>query len=121
MRRGKWKNYFILRGSVTAAIVIVFQTLGMGVYLFIYRRPELKAALVLWRPGFAAGLFGAVSTAAWFAAFALQLAAPVRAVGQAELLFAMGFTVLVFHQKITRIETLGVLLLVGSIALVIFN
>ena len=112
---------FLLRASATAAMVIVGQALGMAAYLFIFRRPELKAALVLWRPGIAAGLFGAISTAGWFAAFALHRAAPVRAVGQAEIVFAMVFTVLVFHQRLTRIEVLGVLLLVSSILLVIFN
>ncbi|MQF82627.1 hypothetical protein FIM02_00480 [SAR202 cluster bacterium AD-802-E10_MRT_200m] len=112
---------FLLRASMTAAIVIVGQTLAMGIYLFAFRRKELIAALTLWKPGMATGLFGAIATACWFAAFALQRAAPVRAVGQAELLFAIAFTTLVFHQKLTRIELLGVSLLFSSILLVIFQ
>ena len=111
---------FLLRASVTAAIVIVGQAVGMVLYLFKFRRNELKAALTLWKPGIATGLFGAIATACWFAAFALQRAAPVRAVGQAELLFALVFTMLIFHQKLTRIELLGVFLLFSSILLVIF-
>ena len=112
---------FLLRASATAAIVIVGQALGVVAYLFIFRRPELKAALMLWRPGIATGLFGAIATAGWFTGFALHRAAPVRAVGQAELLFALLFTVLVLRQRLTRIELIGVLLLVSSIVLVIFN
>lgn len=112
---------FLLRASVTAAIVIIGQAVGMILYLFKFRRNELTAALTLWKPGIAAGLFGAIATACWFAAFALQRAAPVRAVGQAELLFALVFTVLVFHQKLTRIELIGVFLLFSSILLVIFQ
>ena len=112
---------FLVRASVSAAIVVVGQALGVISYLFIFRRAELRAALVLWRPGIATGLFGAIASAGWFTGFALHRAAPVRAVGQAELLFALLFTVLVFRQKLTRIEIIGVLLLVGSIVLVIFN
>ena len=112
---------FLIRASVTAAIVIVGQALGLIAYLHAFRRSELKAALVLWRPGMAAGLFGSIATITWFIAFALHRAAPVRAVGQAELLFALAFTVLVFHQRLTKIELFGVLLLLGSIFLVIFS
>jgi drug/metabolite transporter (DMT)-like permease len=112
---------FVFRASVTAAIVIIGQALGLVVFLYISRRTELKAAFILWKPGMAAGFFGAVSTAAWFSAFALQRAAPVRAVGQSELLFALAFTVFVFHQRLTKVELVGVFLLIGSIILVILN
>jgi len=112
---------FLIRASVTAAIVIVGQALGLVAYLYVVRRSELKAALVLWRPGMAAGFFGSIATTTWFIAFALHRAAPVRAVGQAELLFALAFTVLVFHQRLTKIELFGVFLLLGSILLVIFS
>ena len=112
---------FVFRASVTAAIVIVGQALGLIVFLYISRRTELKAAFTLWKPGMAAGFLGAVSTAAWFSAFALQRAAPVRAVGQSELLFALAFTVFVFHQRLTKVELVGVFLLIGSILLVILN
>jgi drug/metabolite transporter (DMT)-like permease len=112
---------FLVRASVTAAIVIVGQALGLVWYLYFFRRSELKAALVLWRPGIAAGLFGSIATITWFIAFALHRAAPVRAIGQSELLFALAFTVLVFHQRVTKIELFGVLLLLGSIFLVIFS
>ena len=112
---------FVFRASVTAALVIVGQALGFVIFLYIARRRELKAAFTLWKPGMAAGFFGAVSTAAWFSAFALQRAAPVRAVGQSELLFALAFNVLHFHQRLTKIELAGVFLLIGSILLVILN
>ncbi|PZC50247.1 MAG: Permease of the drug/metabolite transporter (DMT) superfamily [Chloroflexi bacterium] len=112
---------FLIRASVTAAIVIVVQALGLLAALYVFRRSELKAALVLWRPGMAAGFFGSISTPAWFSAFALHSAAPVLAIGQIELLFALGFTVLVFHQRLTKIELFGVLLLLSSILLVISN
>ncbi len=112
---------FLVRASVTAAIVIVGQALGLVGYLYFFRLSELKAAFVLWRPGIAAGLFGSIATITWFIAFALHRAAPVRAIGQSELLFALVFTVLVFRQRITKIELFGVLLLLGSIFLVIFS
>ena len=112
---------FLVRATTAAAIAVLGQAIGMIIYLFIYRRPELIAVFRLWKVGIAAGFFAAIATAAWFSAFAIHRAAPVRAVGQAELLFTILITIFIFRQKITRIEFAGTLLLVGSIMLVILD
>ena len=112
---------FLMRATTTAAIAVVGQAIVMIAYLFIYRRNELIAALMLWRQGTTAGFFAAITTVSWFSAFALYRAAPVRAVGQVELIFSLVITLFVFQQKISRIEIFGVLLLVISILLVIFD
>jgi drug/metabolite transporter (DMT)-like permease len=75
----------------------------------------------LWKIGLLAGFFASISTVGWFSAFALHTAAPVRAVGQSELLFALGITLFVFRQRVTTSELLGILLLTSSILLVILN
>lgn len=112
---------FLFRAATAAAISIAGQALGMGIYLYIYRRSELKATLRLWKIGLLAGFFASISTIGWFGAFALHTVAPVRAVGQSELLFALGITLFVFRQRFTTSELLGTLLLTGSILLVILN
>jgi drug/metabolite transporter (DMT)-like permease len=112
---------FLLRATMTSAIAVVGQAIVMIIYLFLYRKNELIATLILWRPGLTAGFFAAITTAAWFSAFGLYRAAPVRAIGQIELIFSLAITLFIFRQKITRIEILGVLLLVVSMLLVIFD
>ena len=112
---------FLFRATTTAAIAVVGQAIVMIVYLMMYRKNALIAVLKLWKPGITAGFFAAITTASWVSSFALYTAAPVRAVGQIELIFSLAITVFVFHQKISRIETFGVLLLIVSILLVVFD
>jgi drug/metabolite transporter (DMT)-like permease len=111
----------LLRASAAGAIGVVGQALVMLIYLATKRKSELYAVFRLWKFGIAAGFFAAISTAAWFIAFALHTAAPVRAIGQFELLISIGITLFVFRQKINRIELAGIFLLGASILLVILN
>ncbi len=112
---------FLIRATTAAAIGVVGQAIIMILFLFIFRKAELYAALKLWRPGLATGLFAAITTAAWFSAFALHRAAEVRAVGQIELIFSLAITIFIFKQKLTKLELMGVLLLSSSILLVILQ
>jgi drug/metabolite transporter (DMT)-like permease len=111
----------LLRASAAGAIGVVGQALVMLIYLATKRKSELYAVFRLWKFGIAAGFFAAISTAAWFIAFALHTAAPVRAIGQFELLISIGITLFVFRQKINRVELAGIFLLGASILLVILN
>ena len=54
-------------------------------------------------------------------AFTLQNAAYVRALGQIELLFTIGASVLFFKEKITRTELTGVALIVVAILLILLS
>jgi drug/metabolite transporter (DMT)-like permease len=104
----------------TAAIAVTLQTVCMGAWMwFTPARPEFIASLVHWRASLGAGFFGAVATAAWFSAFALHAVAPIRAVGQVELLITLGVSVLYFREKINRIEFLSIILLVISILMIL--
>jgi drug/metabolite transporter (DMT)-like permease len=112
---------FLIRATTTAAIGVTGQSVIMLIYLRLFHPSQLNAALRLWRPGLATGIFAAITTASWFSAFALHSAAPVRAVGQIELIFSMAITILIFRQRLSRIEILGTSLLLCSILLVIFD
>tara|TARA_B100000745_G_C20119967_1_gene383463 strand:+ start:52 stop:954 length:903 start_codon:yes stop_codon:yes gene_type:complete len=112
---------FLIRATTTAAIGVVGQSIAMIIFLYLYRKAELIAVFKLWKPSLAAGFFAAITTASWFSAFALHRAAPVRAVGQVELIFSMAITIFIFRQRLTKAELLGLLLLTSSILLVIFD
>jgi drug/metabolite transporter (DMT)-like permease len=56
----------------------------------------------------------------WFTAFALTNAAYVRALGQIELVFSYLSAVFFFRERVTRIEVIGIAMLVlGIVTLVL--
>jgi len=111
----------VLRASMSAATSTFLQTLVMGALMALMARRELVLSFTHWRSAWPVGLFGAVTTACWFTAFSLENVASVRAVGQVELLITLGFSILVFKEKTSRIELLSIGLLALSILLVLLN
>ena len=111
----------VLRASMAAATSTLLQTIFMGAIMAVMARRELVLSFTHWRSAWPVGLFGAVTTACWFTAFALENVASVRAVGQVELLITLGFSILVFKEKTSRIEVLSIGLLAASIIMVLLN
>lgn len=108
-----------LRAGVTLAVALAVQTVVMGGYL-AWREPgELRRVAASWRPGLLVGLCGAAASAGWFTAMTLQTAALVRAVGQVELLFALLTSHMVFGERVTGREVVGITTLVGGIYLLL--
>ena len=93
----------------------------MGIWMLTTSREELVASFTHWKQSFGAGFFGAVATAAWFTAFTLHAVAPVRAVGQVELLITIGVSILYFKENVSRIELLAILMLAVSIIMVLLG
>ncbi len=102
-------------------IAIVFQTIFVGFYLFIYKINEFQAVIKYWKPSLPAGLCGTGATFGWFVAFGLTTAAEVRAVGQIELIFSILLSMLFFKEKIKKTELTGIILLGLSILIIIFE
>ena len=111
----------VLRASMSAATSTFLQTLVMGGLMALMARRELILSFTHWRSAWPVGLFGAVTTACWFTAFSLENVASVRAIGQVELLITLGFSILVFKEKTSRVELLSIGLLALSILLVLLN
>jgi len=109
----------MLSAGLAAAIAVTIQTVGFGVWLYAVRRHELIASLKHWRESSMAGLWGTLCSLFWFAAFAMHAVAPVRAVGQIELLMSIGFSYFYFKEKISLMELIAMALLAISIILVL--
>jgi drug/metabolite transporter (DMT)-like permease len=110
---------FIMAACYTLAISVVLQTLMMGAYLLWKERQTLTDVLVCWRPASMVGLAGMLGSVGWFTAFTLQNAAYVRALGQIELLFTFLVTVFFFREKTTKLEVVGIILVVIGIVLLL--
>ena len=91
----------------------------MGTWMTRYANNELILTFKHWRGSSLVGLFGAITTACWFYAFSANAVAPVRALGQIELVIALLISILFFKEKPTVKEILAIFLLILSIVLVV--
>ncbi|MDF1873097.1 DMT family transporter [Vannielia sp.] len=108
-------NDVLLRAGVALAFVVTLQALLMLVWLTLRDRQEIRRVLAAWRPGLLVGVTSFGGSFCWFAAFALQTAAIVFALGQIEVLFSMIIGARIFSEHLTRRELTGIALLIASI------
>ena len=111
----------INRAIFTLTFVLVFQVISMGGWLLLFNRRELKAVWKVRSVAIWVGLTSLAGSFCWFWAFSLVNAALVKAVGQIELLFSILASIVLFKEKITGRELVGIfavmLSLIGLIAL----
>ncbi len=110
---------FIIRAVFTLACVTTFQTLAMGLWLRLREPGEMTRVLKSWRVTMLVGITGVLGSLGWFMAFTLQNAAYVKALGQIELVFTFAASYLIFKERSTRREVIGIGLVVLSILLLI--
>lgn len=108
----------VLRAGWTLAMVTASQTVLMAAWLRLREPGQIEAVLAAWRTAGLIGVFSMIGSFCWFAAFSLQTAALVFAVGQVELVFSVLVSVLVFGERLRRREIAGIVLLGASIVAV---
>ena len=110
-----------LRAATTLAFVTAFQALAVLAFLQLREPGEAGRLLRSWRSAAWVGLVGMLGSLAWFTAFTLQNAAHVRALGQVEVIFMIGASILFFKERVTAREIIGVLLVsVGILGLLLY-
>lgn len=108
-----------MRALVTLVAVTGTQLIAMSIWFALFDRAQPVKVLRAWR---AVSLTGALSLAGsfcWFAAFSLQTAAYVYALGQVEVLLSMAAGALLFGERLKRQELAGIVLLMLSLAILI--
>ena len=108
----------VLRAGWTLAMVTASQTVLMAAWLRVREPGQIGAVLRAWRTAGLIGVFSMIGSFCWFAAFSLQTAALVFAVGQVELVFSVLVSVLVFGERLRGREIAGIALLGASIVAV---
>jgi len=104
-----------LHAGMALAIVTCFQSLTLGLWLFWRQPQQVRAVISAWRQTALVGLFSAIGSFCWFAAFSLKNAAYVFALGQVEVVLSILAATLFFREKITAREGWGMALLTVSI------
>lgn len=112
---------FLMQAAFTLACVTVFQTLVMALYMRLREPGEITRVVQAWRIAGLVGLSGMLGSAGWFTAMTIQNAAHVRALGQIELLFTFAASYFVFHERLNRIELLGIVLVIGGLLILLLT
>jgi drug/metabolite transporter (DMT)-like permease len=106
---------FMMQAAVTLAVVILFQSAIMLVWMLWRDRAEIGRIRAAWKPSLFVGLVGATASFGWFMAMTLQQAAIVKALAQVEMIFTFAASVFFFRETINRLELAGCLLIVAGI------
>lgn len=104
-----------LRAALTLGAVTGMQMAGLAFWLRWRAPGQGRAVLAAWRAALPLGLASLAGSFGWFLAFTLQNAAYVKAVGQVELIFALSIGALVFGERVSRREVIGMALLSLSV------
>ncbi len=108
-----------MAAGYTFAVAVVFQTLAMGAYIRLREPGEFTRILRHWRWAAPVGIAGALGSIGWFTAFTMQNAAYVRALGQIELIFTFAASVIIFRERVSRKEVIGILMIASAILLIL--
>lgn len=106
---------FLLRAVVALAAATLFQSAIMALWLMVREPGQIARVLRGWRRTVPVGVTGLLGSLGWFAAFSLQNAAYVRALGQIEVVFTLLFSLLYFRERFGLKEASGVLLVSASV------
>ena len=107
-----------LSGAWGVLIAQTLQSVGLGAWIAKKHEEGLRPIFRAWRISLIAGSMGAAASLAWFTAYAMQGAAPVRTLGMVEVVFSYIVSRRVFSEKLSLTEKLGMTLMVLGLVLI---
>jgi len=111
---------FVMAATFTLVVGLVMQAAVLSLYLWLRQPSVMIGILRAWKPSLFAGLMGALASQFWFLAFAIATAASVRTLALIEVLFAQIVARVMFGQRTTVREAIGMALVVAGVGLLIF-
>jgi drug/metabolite transporter (DMT)-like permease len=111
---------FVMAATFTLVVGLVMQAVILSLYLWLRQPSVMIGILRAWKPSLFAGLMGALASQFWFLAFAIATAASVRTLALIEVLFAQIVARIMFGQRTTVREAIGMVLVVAGVGLLIF-
>ncbi len=107
----------ILAALVVLVAVLALQLLMQGAYVVLRERGQIVSIFKSWRVSGQVGVLAALGSACWFTGFALAPVALVRAVGQVEVIFTLGFSRFYLKEPLSRSEMWGLLIVAAGVIL----
>jgi drug/metabolite transporter (DMT)-like permease len=111
---------FVMAATFTLVVGLVMQAVVLSLYLWLRQPSAMIAILRAWKPSLFAGLMGALASQFWFLAFAIATAASVRTLALIEVLFAQIVARVMFGQRTTAREAIGMAFVVAGVGLLVF-
>lgn len=111
----------LARAGVTLSAVTAMQMTAMAVWLKLREPGQISAVWDARKVALWVGLLSMAGSFCWFTAFTLQNAAYVKAVGQVELILSLMASLIVFRERISRREWIGMGILLVSILTLILT
>jgi drug/metabolite transporter (DMT)-like permease len=113
---------FLVPAAVTLLWVTGMQVVAMTVYMLWRERGQIAAIFRIFKFSALVGLTGVLGSICWFNAMTLENAAYVRTLGQVELILSLLTSYVVFKERSTRYEIVGmVTIVIGIIILLLFR
>lgn len=111
--------HYASAASLMLVLSMTVQTLILSVWLRYAHPGTLTAVIRAWRPSLLTGALAAGASLSWFLAFALESAARVRTLALIELLFAHLIAKGLFKQGLSRLERIGLALLITGVVILL--
>jgi drug/metabolite transporter (DMT)-like permease len=111
---------FVMAATFTLVVGLVMQAVVLSLYLWLRQPSVMIDILRAWKPSLFAGLMGALASQFWFLAFAIATAASVRTLALIEVLFAQIVARVMFGQRTTAREAIGMAFVVAGVGLLVF-
>jgi len=109
----------IQSAALTLVIMVVVQTSICIVYSAVKEPGQLRLIPKRAQLGLFVGLTSALGSVGWFTAMTLQNPALVKSVGQVEFIFTLLITTLLFREKITIKEYVGMSFIIASVIILL--
>ena len=107
-----------LSGAWGVVIAQWLQTLGLGAWIHLRSAAGLAPLFHAWRTSLVAGSMGAAASLAWFTAYAMQAAGPVRTLGMVEVVFSYLVSRRLLSESLSRNEKIGMALMLLGLVLI---
>lgn len=107
-----------LSGAWGVLLAQTLQTLGLGLWIQLRTPQGLMPLFRAWRISLLAGSMGAAASLAWFTAYAMQGAGPVRTLGMIEVVFSYLVSRRLLSESLSRPEKIGMGLMLAGLVLI---
>jgi drug/metabolite transporter (DMT)-like permease len=100
--------------AITLVYMVMLQTAITMTWVGVRQPQELSVIAAKWRPCVFVGATAVAGSIGWFTAMTLELAAYVKTLGQVEFLISLLIAVYLFNERPSKMELLGMVLIVGG-------
>ncbi len=111
----------ILAALTVLVAVLALQMVMQGSYVALRETDQLPKIVKSWRVSGQVGLLAAIGSACWFTAFAMAPVALVRAVGQVEVIFTLGFGHFYLREPLSKSELSGLMIVAAGVLLALIG